>query len=390
MTKSNDPFGRDAVLALADGQIFRGRSIGVSGQVAGEVVFTTSMSGYQEVLTDPSYRRQIVAMTCAEIGNVGTNEEDQESGRIQAVGLVVRSSRDCASNWRSSEGFRDYLKRHGLVALEDVDTRSLVLHTRTQGAQIGVIASDASNIDALVQAARKAPGMAGQDLAQEVSTRASYVWREAPSELQSLAEQVEGLDPLAPKPSVVAYDLGMKRSILRRLVEVGLSVRVVPANTSAEDVLALKPDGVFFSNGPGDPEPCTYAVEAAKKLVGRLPVFGICLGHQILGIAYGGRSFKLKFGHRGSNQPVQRKGSHRVHITSQNHGFAIDTDSLTRGSSKAEVTELNLNDDTLEGFEVPSDRVWAVQYHPEASPGPHDASGHFRVFADACRRHAGS
>jgi carbamoyl-phosphate synthase small subunit len=386
MTEAETP--RQILLALADGRTFAGRSVGAEGTAVGEVVFTTSMSGYQEVLSDPSYRGQIVTMTSAEIGNVGVNPEDLESERIQASGLVVRSARPWASNWRSRSPLRPFLVEQGVVAAEDVDTRALVLHLRSAGAQMGVLSTDVRDPDALVERARASGSMKGRELARETMCSEPFDWSESPGALQALGCDPQGLGQgpqpgEEPRPLVVAMDFGMKRSILRRLVESGARVRVVPGDTSAEDVLAMKPDGVFLSNGPGDPEPISYGIETARKLVGRLPVFGICLGHQILGLAYGGHSFKLKFGHRGSNQPV-RDETGRVRITSQNHGFAIDPDSLTARSA-ARPTEFSLNDQTLEAFEVPDDRVWAVQYHPEASPGPHDANLHFSRFLQAIR-----
>ncbi|MCC7384108.1 MAG: glutamine-hydrolyzing carbamoyl-phosphate synthase small subunit [Deltaproteobacteria bacterium] len=367
----------EAWLVLADGRAFRGESCGAPGTAIGEAVFTTSMSGYQEVLSDPSYSGQLVTMTSAEIGNVGANRADFESGRVCAAGLIVRSSRPLTSSWRAEGSLRQLLIAQGVVAVEGIDTRALVLHLREHGAQMGVLTSEPASIEALTQRARAAGTMVGQDLARTVTCAEPYDFTQGPSPLQALDFGA----PRARSP-VVVYDFGVKESILRRLVEVGAEPRVVPATTSAEDVLALRPRGVVLSNGPGDPEPCTYAIEAARKLTGRVPVLGICLGHQILGLAYGARSFKLKFGHRGSNQPVRHEPSGRIMITAQNHGFAIDPDSLK--SSKAAVTEINLNDHTLEGFEVPSDRVLAVQYHPEASPGPHDASDHFRRFAALC------
>ncbi|MCB9654221.1 MAG: glutamine-hydrolyzing carbamoyl-phosphate synthase small subunit [Deltaproteobacteria bacterium] len=383
----------DAILVLADGRVFRGRSIGAQGTTVGEVVFATSMSGYQEILSDPSYRFQIITMTSAEIGNVGTNAEDFESDGVKAAGLIVRSSRPVASNWRSEMPLRAFLAAQGVVAIEGIDTRALVLHLREHGAQIGVLSTETRDVEALLARARATPKMEGRDLAREVTTKVQYPWAESPSALQALHPALVGgavgaVGAAAPSaqheaPLVVAYDFGIKRSILRRLVEAGSRVVVVPASTSAEDVLAMNPSGIFLSNGPGDPEPVTYATDAVRKLIGRVPIFGICLGHQILGLAYGGRSFKLLFGHRGSNQPVRDARTGRVNITSQNHGFAIDVDSLAR-DERVHITEINLNDGTLEGFDVPSDRVMAVQYHPEASPGPHDASDHFSRFVQMC------
>jgi carbamoyl-phosphate synthase small subunit len=366
-----------ATLVLADGRSFRGTSIGAVGTTVGEVVFTTGLSGYQEVLSDPSYADQIVTMTCSEIGNVGANALDMESDRVRAAGLIVRSSRPVTSSWRAEQSLRELLVAQNVVAIEGIDTRALVLHIRDRGAQMGALSSEIHDVDALCERARAAGSMAGRDLAQTVTCAEPYPFDEAPGELQSI-------QPATParRPKVVVYDFGVKRSILRRLVERGAEVVVVPAKTSAEDVLALKPDGVLLSNGPGDPEPCTYAIEAARALRGKLPMMGICLGHQILALSYGGRSFKLKFGHRGSNQPVRDERSRRVMITSQNHGFAIDPESMK--AEGVELTEINLNDGTLAGFRVERDRVIAVQYHPESSPGPHDASDHFARFVELC------
>jgi len=373
-----------ARLALADGRIFTGIAMGADGSVTAEVVFTTSMSGYQEILSDPSYSGQIVVMTASEIGNVGANRDDMESEGLRAAGLVVRSSRPRPSSWRATESLRELLHRQGVVAMEDVDTRALVLHIRDHGAQMAVLTTTDEDDDVLVRRAREAPGMSGRDLAKGAMTTATVDWTEGPHALQALGVRPQGLDfgvgyaGALPRPRIVALDFGMKRSILARLVEAGADVRVMPGTSSAEQVLEARPDGVFWSNGPGDPEPVSYGIETARKLAGRLPMFGICLGHQILGLAYGASSFKLKFGHRGGNQPV-RGADGRVRITSQNHGFAIDPDSLVRGG-KARPTEFNLNDQTLEAFEVPEDEVLAIQYHPEASPGPHDATDHFRRF----------
>ena len=368
----------EAILALADGRVFRGTSIGAVGTTIGEVVFNTGLSGYQEVLSDPSYADQIVTMTCAEIGNVGVNAEDFESSKVQAAGLLVRSSRPVTSSYRAERSLRELLQAEGIVAAEGVDTRAVVLHVRDRGAQMGALSTEGLAPAALIERAQAAGSMAGRDLACKVTCKEAYDFTEPPSDLQAL----ESLAAAQRRAQVVVYDLGVKRSILRRLVEVGAQVRVVPATTPAEDVLALNPDGVVFSNGPGDPEPCTYAIEAAQALVGKKPILGICLGFQILALAYGAKSFKMKFGHRGSNQPVQASASGRVMITSQNHGFAIDPESLTAAGTA--ITEINLNDRTLEGFEVAGDNVIAVQYHPESSPGPHDASDHFARFIRMC------
>jgi carbamoyl-phosphate synthase small subunit len=316
-------------------------------------------------------------MTCAEIGNVGTNAEDFESDRIQAAGLIVRSSRPAPSSWRSEQSLRELLSAQNVVAVEGIDTRALVLHIREQGAQMGCISTEVSDVDALIERARSSGSMVGRDLASRVTCKETYRFERAPSELHGL-----GVEATSKRPNVVVYDLGVKRSILMRLVERGANLTVVPASTPADQVLGMNPDGVVFSNGPGDPEAVKPAIEAAKKIVGKKPVLGICLGHQILGLAYGAKTFKLKFGHRGSNQPVRHEPSGRVMITSQNHGFAIDPKSFP--SQTAELTEYNLNDQTLAGFEVPRDRVLAVQYHPEASPGPHDASDHFGRFVRMC------
>lgn len=371
---------RPGILALSDGTLFRGEAIGASGTRVGEVVFTTSHSGYQEVLSDPSYADQIVTMTVSEIGNVGVNREDLESDRIQASGMLVRSSLPTPSNWRAEEGLHDYLEREGVVALSGIDTRALVLHIRETGAQMGTISTDLSDVNGLLGKARDAGSMVGRDLARTVTTKAGYRFFEPPSALQGLSDLGEATRPV----KVLVYDFGVKKSILRRLVERGAEVHVVPATTSAADALAARPHGVLFSNGPGDPEPCTYAIEAARGLMGKTPLMGICLGHQILGLAYGARTFKLKFGHRGSNQPVRHEPSGKVLITSQNHGFAIDPASFPANSG-VELTEYNLNDGTLAGFEAKRDRVLAVQYHPEASPGPHDASDAFGRFIELCR-----
>jgi carbamoyl-phosphate synthase small subunit len=355
-----------AILALEDGSIFTGRAFGAVGEATGEVVFNTSMSGYQEILTDPSYAGQIVVMTYPHIGNYGTNEKDEESQRPYVEGFVAREFSAISSSWRSSESLEDYLKRHKIVALSEVDTRALVLHIRSRGAMRGIISSEDPDPNALVQRARSIPSMLGQDLASSVSCKAPYI-RNGPSN-----------DADARRFNVVAYDYGIKRNILNSLLHVGCDLTIVPARTCAEDVLSHNPDGVFLSNGPGDPEPLNYAVVAIRKLLGRVPVFGICLGHQLMGLAFGGRTFKLKFGHRGGNQPVKNLQNSRVEITAQNHGFAVDPDSLN--ANQIELTHINLNDQTLEGMRHRSLPAFSVQYHPEASPGPHDSHYLFEEF----------
>jgi carbamoyl-phosphate synthase small subunit len=363
------------MLALEDGRVFRGSSIGAEGESAGEVVFNTGMTGYQEILTDPSYRGQIVAMTSPLIGNYGSNEEDPESVRPQVEGFVVRESSRLASNWRSETALPDLLRKWDIVAADDVDTRALTLHIREKGAMRAVISTEDRSEESLVEKARASPKMVGRNLADEVSCREPYEWTEAPE----LSEPEQGGEPLR----AVVYDFGVKRSILRGLARAGFSVRVVPASTRAEEVLASKPDGVLLSNGPGDPEPVESGVRAARELAGRVPVFGICLGHQIMGLALGGRTFKLKFGHHGSNHPVKDLMTDRIEITAQNHGFCVDAESIKGRDVK--VTHLNLNDRTVEGLEVPEARAFSVQFHPEAGPGPHDARGLFKRFAGMCR-----
>lgn len=379
----------EVILALADGRIFRGRSVGAEGTAMGEVVFTTSMSGYQEVLSDPSYLGQIVTMTSAEIGNVGVNEEDFESDGIKAAGLVVRSARSYASSWRSQSDLSPFLKERGVVAAEDIDTRALVLHIRSTGAQMGVMSTDVRDPDALVTQAREARGMAGRELARDAMCKAPFDWTEAPSPLQHLGTDPQGLrqGPQVgadrPRPRVVALDFGIKRSMLRRLVESGAQVHVVPGTTSAEDVLALKPDGVFLSNGPADPAGIPYAPGIIRDLVGHVPLMGICLGHQLLGLALGGKTERLKFGHHGCNHPVMDLETEVVEITSQNHNFVVDIDSLD--ADTIEVTHLNLNDRTVEGLRHRKEPIVSLQYHPEAAPGPHDAAYLFQRFRTLIR-----
>jgi len=346
--------------------MFEGQAFGSRGETAGEVVFNTSLAGYQEILTDPSYAGQIVVMTYPHIGNYGTNADDEESRRPYVEGFVAREFSSVSSNWRSNEDLDAYLKRHNIVSISGVDTRAVVLHIRSRGAMRGVISSLDTNPDRLVARARSIPGMLGCDLASSVSCTKTY----------EIAGSTE--DPDTERFKVVACDYGIKRNILNNLTRVGCNVTVVPARTSAEDVLALGPDGIFLSNGPGDPEPLEYAVSNIQRLLGRVPVFGICLGHQLMGLAFGGKTFKLKFGHRGGNQPVKNLLTGRVEITAQNHGFAVDPDSLD--PRQVEWTHINLNDQTLEGIRHRSLPAFSVQYHPEASPGPHDSHYLFEEF----------
>ncbi len=364
-----------AVLVLADGSVFEGRSFGSAQETVGEVVFNTSMFGYQEILSDPSYVGQAVTMAYPHMGNVGTNAEDQESARPHAVGMIVREYSE-PSNWRSTESLDAYLRRWDIAGVEGVDTRRLVRHLRTHGAQTGLMSTDNVSIPALVEKARRAPVMEGLDLASGISTKVVYEWS-TPTPRFVAGETV--VEPVKPRFHVVAVDYGLKKAMLRFLVDVGCRVTVVPSSTSAEQILALKPDGVFLTNGPGDPAAVQGAEKTVAALLGRLPIFGICLGHQILGRALGGTTWKMKFGHRGANQPVKDLSTGKVEITSQNHGFALDAASLSKG---AKVTHLNLNDNTVEGLSAPELRAFSVQHHPEASPGPHDARYLFQRFAD--------
>ena len=370
---------KPALLVLEDGSTFRGESIGVDGQTTGEVVFNTALTGYQEIITDPSYARQIVTLTYPHIGNVGVNEDDEESGHIYSAGLVVRDVPLLASNWRSQESLEAYLERRGVVGIAGIDTRRLTRILREKGAQAGcIIAGENIDADAARAAARAFPGLKGMDLAKEVTTHQPYLWAQGTWTLQ-------GGMPSAPHPleeklplHVVAYDFGVKRNILRMLVDRGCRITVVPAQTPASAVLKLKPNGVFLSNGPGDPEPCDYAIAAIKELADqRVPMFGICLGHQLLGLASGARTVKMKFGHHGANHPVQDLASKAVMITSQNHGFAVDETTLP---ATLKPTHRSLFDNTLQGLERTDIPAFSFQGHPEASPGPHDVAPLFDRF----------
>jgi carbamoyl-phosphate synthase small subunit len=387
-TLTQDPAGR-AILALEDGRVFKGRAAGARTRRGGEVVFNTSITGYQEVFTDPSYSGQIVCLTYPHIGNVGTNLDDEESAKPYIEGLITREFSALASNWRSSETAQAYLERYGVPVIWDVDTRALVRHLRDVGALRGVVATDGTSVEKLIAEARALPTMAGLELASRVTSKKKYEWRRGSIDLDAAQTANAGAPAVGKvkhaadsggelRYKVVAYDFGIKQNILRLLVDYGCHVTVVPAQTSAEDVLALKPNGVFLSNGPGDPEPIGYAVANIRKMLGRVPIFGICLGHQLCGLALGGRTFKLKFGHHGSNHPVQNLRTKKVEITSQNHGFCVDPDSLP--ASEVEITHVNLNDHTNEGMRHRSLPLFSVQYHPEASPGPHDARYLFDDF----------
>jgi carbamoyl-phosphate synthase small subunit len=366
-----------ATLALEDGTVFEGQSFGALKDKTGEVVFNTAITGYQEIFTDPSYSGQIVVLTNPQIGNYGANQYDQEAAQPYIEGLIVREFSSIASNWRSQEQAEQFLADRGVPVGAEIDTRALVRHLRTRGVMRGVLAAGKTDRQELIERARQSPSMTGLDLATRVSTPAQYSWDQpvvpvSPSD--HIAGAAEGCC------HVVAYDYGIKRNILRRLVQVGARVTVVPASTTAEDVLALKPDGIFLSNGPGDPEPLQYQASQVRKLIGKKPIFGICLGHQILGLAMGGKTYKLKFGHRGANHPVLNQSTNKVEITSHNHGFAVDPDSLNL--NETEITHINLNDQTLEGFRHRSEPVFCVQYHPEAAPGPHDSHYLFNEFVE--------
>jgi carbamoyl-phosphate synthase small subunit len=372
-----------AILALEDGRIFRGHGYGAPGECQGEVVFNTSLTGYQEIATDPSYTGQIVVLTNPQIGNYGTNQADNESAKPYIEGLIVREFSPISSNWRSEQVTDEYMERYRVPVLAEIDTRALVRHLRTYGAMRGVISTLETDTDKLVAKARSLRKMDGTDLARVVSTKAIYTFDQDSPLNQSGDPYLE----IAPAQNakarerhlhVVAYDFGIKHNILRMLVREGMRVTVVPAETRAEDVLALKPDGVFLSNGPGDPEPVDYAVRAIKQILGRVPIFGICLGHQLTGLALGGKTYKLKFGHHGGNHPVKNMVTGKVEITAHNHNFAVDPDSIN--PSEVELTHVDLNDQTLEGLRHKTLPLFSVQYHPEAAPGPHDSNYLFRDF----------
>ncbi len=375
----------EAFLVLEDGRWFRGLGFGAQAGRGGEVVFNTSMTGYQEIFTDPSYAGQMVCLTQPQIGNYGANAWDDEAAHPFIEALIVREFSRLASNWRSQEACQAYLERFGIPVLSEIDTRALVRHLRSVGVKRGYLlhGAEAAGFDPArarewVAKAQAVPPIVGLDLAQEVTTRAGYDWEQALG--APIPEHAPAPSVAADALRVVAYDFGIKRNILRQLAAHGCRVRVVPAKTSAEDVLALKPDGIFLSNGPGDPEPVAYAQENIRKLMGRAPIFGICLGHQLIGLALGGRTYKLKFGHHGGNHPVRHKATGRIEITAHNHNFAVDPDSLA--AAEVECTHFDLNDGTLEGLRHRSLPLYSVQYHPEASPGPHDS--HY-LFADFVR-----
>ncbi len=368
-----------AKLALEDGTVFTGTSIGAPGEVDGEVCFNTSMTGYQEILTDPSYRGQIVTMTYPQIGNYGVNAEDVESQKPHLAGFVVREHSRTQSNFRSERSLAEYLEEHGVVAIESIDTRALVRRIRSCGAMRGVLSTIDLDDASLVEKARRSPGLVGRDLVCEVAPHEVRTWSQPLSEWTILPGEAAKSIANGSAPHVVAIDYGMKWNIPRHLVDMGCRVTIVPGNTTAEQILALEPDGIFLSNGPGDPEPLEYAIGTIRSLLGRKPVFGICLGHQLLSLACGARTFKMKFGHRGANQPVIDLATDRVEITSQNHGFAVDEDSLP---AELQVTHRSLNDGTIEGVAHRELPAFSVQYHPEASAGPHDSHYLFRRFLD--------
>jgi len=370
---------KKAILALADGLVFEGYSFGAEGEASGEVVFNTSMTGYQEILTDPSYKGQIVTMTYPQIGNYGVNGEDVESARPYAEGFIVKEYLDVPSNWRAKKSLGEYLGEHGIVGIQGIDTRALTRHTRDFGAQPGVISTNDIDPASLVAKAKKLPIMSGLDLVKDVTCEKPYTWGESDWDLKA------GYGgKTSSRYHVVAYDYGIKRNILRLLTAAGCDVTVVPATMPSDEVLAMSPDGVFLSNGPGDPEPVAYAIENIKKLLGKKPIFGICLGQQLFGLALGGKTYKLKFGHHGANQPIMDLFTRKVEIAAENHGFAVDMETV---KDQVVMTHVNLNDNTCEGFQHKTLPAFSVQYHPEASPGPHDSRYLFQRFVDMMEKH---
>jgi carbamoyl-phosphate synthase small subunit len=379
---------KTAILALEDGAVFTGYSFGAEGETDGEVCFNTSMTGYQEILTDPSYRGQIVTMTYPQIGNYGVNDVDVENGAPHLAGFIVKENSRIASNFRSQGSLDEYLKKHGVVGLQGIDTRALVRHIRSRGALKGVISTIESDPQKLVDKAKASPGLVGRDLVREVLPAQARRWTEGMGDWADLPGfSGDSLAASSRRYRVVALDFGMKWNIARLLHEVGCDVIVAPGNATAEEVLSHDPEGVFLSNGPGDPEPLDYAIKTIRELMPKLPIFGICLGHQLLGLASGARTFKLKFGHRGANQPVLNLQSGRVEITAQNHGFAVEEATLP---ADVEITHRNLNDNTIAGIRHRKYPAFGVQYHPEASSGPHDSRYLFKQFRDLIAKHAGA
>ena len=377
-----------AILLLEDGRSFQGTAFGYVGETTGEVCFNTGLSGYQEILTDPSYCRQIVTMTAPHIGNYGVNPEDIESERIQVAGFVIKEETDVPSNWRSTQSIGKYLDEHKIVGIQNVDTRAITRHIRDEGAMNGIISSVDLDLDSLKEKLSKVPSMAGLDLAKEVTTKDSYSWSSNQSIIQSskTAEASTQADNHSINHKVAALDYGIKHNILRLLESHGCNVTVFPAKTSPEEILAFDPDGIFLSNGPGDPAAVTYGIEMVKNLLGKKPIFGICLGHQILALALGAKTYKLKFGHRGINHPVRYEDNGVIEITSQNHGFVVDPKTLPSNVSQ---THINLNDNTNAGIRCNDISAFSVQYHPESSPGPHDSRYLFQQFVDMMAREKG-